>query len=133
MAYRTKVEVRTNGKVYKPGSILPADMSKIDLNFLKRRKFIEVVEIDDRAIADDLADDEGEGDADGEMFDELTPGEYKSAEEVKKIRKKGDLYKYALSIGLDLGDDYEEKKVADLADEIINFQEEKEAEANGGE
>lgn len=131
MAYRTKVEVRTNGKVYKPGSILPADMSKIDLDFLKRRKFIEVVEIDGRA-ADDLEDGEDDGADDG-MFDELTPGEYKSAEEVKKIRKKGDLYKYALSIGLDLGDDYEEKKVADLADEIINFQEEKEAEADGDE
>lgn len=132
MAYRTKVEVRTNGKVYKPGSILPADMSKIDLDFLKRRKFIDVVEIDGRAAADDLEDGEDD-EADDGMFDELAPGDYKSAEEVKKIRKKGDLYKYALSIGLDLGDDYEEKKVADLAVEIINFQEEKEAEADGDE
>lgn len=128
MAYRTKVEVRTNGRVYKPGSILPADMSKIDLDFLKRRKFVEVVEVAIPPMADDDEDDADDG-----MFDELTPGEYKSAEEVKKIRKKDDLYKYALSIGFDLGDDYEDRKVADLADEIINFQEEKEAEAGENE
>ena len=42
MAYRTKVEVWTNGKVYAPGSILPTDMSKIDLDFLKKRKAIIV-------------------------------------------------------------------------------------------
>lgn len=125
MAYRTKVEVRTNGKVYKPGSILPADMSKIDLDFLKSKKFIEVVEVS-AAVAGADEDDEDDDPGDG-MFDELNVGEYKSTEEVRKIRKKGDLYKYALSIGLDLGDDYEDKKVADLADEIINFQEEKEA------
>ena len=37
MAYRTKVEVQTNGKVYAPGSILPTNMSKIDMDFLKKR------------------------------------------------------------------------------------------------
>ena len=120
MAYRTKVEVRTNGKVYAPGSILPTDMSKIDLDFLKKRKFIELVEIEE---------DDEDG-ADGDMFDELAPGGYKSADEVRKIRTKKELYAYALSIGLDLGDDYEERKVGDLADEVINFQEEKEAEAD---
>ena len=123
MAYRTKVEVRTNGKVYAPGSILPTDMSKIDLDFLKKRKFIELVEIDERVAA---ADEIG---ADGDMFDELALGGYKSADEVRKIRTKKELYAYALSIGLELGDDYEERKVGDLADEVINFQEEKEAEA----
>lgn len=131
MAYRTKVEVRTNEKVYKPGSILPGNMSKIDLDFLKRKKFVEVVEIDSRAEVD--ADDAGDEGADGDMFDEMNPGEYKSAEEVKKIRKKSDLYAYAASIGLDLGPDYEDKKVSDLADEIINYQEEKEAEAGEAE
>lgn len=126
MAYRTKVEVRTNGKVYAPGSILPTDMSKIDLDFLKKRKFIELVEIDERVAAADEIEDG----ADGDMFDELAPGGYKSADEVRKIRTKKELYAYALSIGLDLGDDYEERKVGDLADEVINFQEEKEAEAD---
>ena len=55
MAYRTKVEVWTNGKVYAPGSILPTDMSKIDLDFLKKRKFIELVEIDERVAAGEPA------------------------------------------------------------------------------
>lgn len=126
MAYRTKVEVWTNGKVYAPGSILPTDMSKIDLDFLKKRKFIELVEIDERVTAADEIEEDDEGD----MFDELAPGGYKSADEVRKIRTKKELYAYALSIGLDLGDDYEERKVGDLADEVINFQEEKEAEAD---
>lgn len=130
MAYRTKVEVRTNGKVYAPGSILPTDMSKIDLDFLKKRKFIELVEIDeDGAAADEIEEDDEDG-ADGDMFDELALGGYKSADEVRKIRTKKELYAYALSIGLELGDDYEERKVGDLADEVINFQEEKEAEAD---
>ena len=102
MAYRTKVEVQTNGKVYAPGSILPTNMSKIDMDFLKKRKFIELVEIDERVAA---------------------------ADEIEEDDEK-ELYAYALSIGLDLGDDYEERKVGDLADEVINFQEEKEAEAD---
>ena len=125
MAYRTKIEVRTMGKVYKAGSILPDDISKIDLDFLRRRKFVELV--DDAGISgiSGIAEEDDEPD----VFDELDPEEYKSADEIKKIRKKDDLYKYALSIGLDLGDEYEEKKVADLAEEIINYQEEKEAEA----
>lgn len=122
MAYRTKIEVRTMGKVYKAGSILPDDISKIDLDFQRRRKFVELV--DDAGISG-IAEEDDEPD----VFDELDPEEYKSADEIKKIRKKDDLYKYALSIGLDLGDEYEEKKVADLAEEIINYQEEKEAEA----
>ena len=94
MAYRTKVEVRTNGKVYAPGSILPTDMSKIDLDFLKKRKFIELVEIDERVAAADEIEEDDEDGADGDMFDELALGGYKSA------------------------------------DEVINFQEEKEAEAD---
>ena len=114
MAYRTKVEVRTNGKVYAPGSILPTNMSKIDMRV---------------AAADEIEEDD-EDRADGDMFDELAPGGYKSADEVRKIRTKKELYTYALSIGLDLGNDYEERKVGDLADEVINFQEEKEADAD---
>ena len=81
------------------------------------------------AAADEIEEDDEDG-ADGDMFDELAPGGYKSADEVRKIRTKKELYAYALSIGLDLGDDYEERKVGDLADEVINFQEEKEAEAD---
>ncbi|WP_024346581.1 hypothetical protein [Lacrimispora indolis] len=124
MAYRTKVEVRTKGKVFPAGSILPDDISKSDLAFLKMKKFIDVVEGSGVQI-----DDEDEEDG----FDEMDPGEYKTAEEVKKFRKKKDVYTYAASIGLDLGDDYGEKSLADLCDAVINFQEEAEAGADGAE
>lgn len=129
MAYRAKVEVRTDGKVYVPGSILPDNMAKVDLDFLKKRKFIELVEVDERVIAASDMEDEEEELPDSDAFDEMLPSEYKSSEEIRKMRTKKDLYQYALSIGLDLGDDYEERKVGDLADEVINFQEEKEADA----
>lgn len=129
MAYRAKVEVRTDGKVYVPGSILPDNMAKVDLDFLKKRKFIELVEVDERVIAASDMEDEEEESPDSDAFDEMLPHEYKSSEDIRKMRTKKDLYQYALSIGLDLGDDYEERKVGDLADEVINFQEEKEADA----
>lgn len=129
MAYRTKVEVRTQGKVFPAGSILPEDISKSDLAFLKMKKFIDVVEGSGVQISE-----EDEEDAfDGDEFDEMDPGEYKTAEEVKKFRKKKDVYAYAASIGFDLGDDYEEKSLADLCDVVINFQEEAEAGAEGAE
>ena len=86
--------------------------------------------IDERVAAADEIEEDDEDGADGDMFDELALGGYKSADEVRKIRAKKELYAYALSIGLELGDDYEERKVGDLADEVINFQEEKEAEAD---
>lgn len=124
MAYRTKVEVRTKGKVFSAGSILPDDISKSDLAFLKMKKFLEVVEDSGVQI-----DDEDGGDG----FDEMDPGEYKTAEEVKKIRKKEDVYTYAASIGYDLGDDYKGKSLADLQEAVINFQEESEAGAEGAE
>ena len=105
-------------------------MSKIDMDFLKKKK-IHRVSGDRRARGrrDEIEEDD-EDRADGDMFDELAPGGYKSADEVRKIRTKKELYTYALSIGLDLGNDYEERKVGDLADEVINFQEEKEADAD---
>jgi hypothetical protein len=131
MAYRTKVEVVTGGKVFKPGTILPDSISALDLSFLKRRKFVEVVEVDAAVAAADSDEDGEDGDEDFEDgFDEMNPGEYKSADEIRKIRSKKDIYDYALSIGLNLGDDYKEKSLADLSDEVINFQEEKEAEAS---
>lgn len=48
-----------------PGSILPTDMSKIDLDFLKKRKFIELVEIDERVAAADEIEEDDEDGADG--------------------------------------------------------------------
>jgi len=124
MAYRTKVEVRTMGKVYKPGSILPDGISALDLAFLKSKKFVELVEGAGGAAADE--DDEFD-----EAFDEMAPGEYKSAEQIRKIKKKEDVYTYALSIGLNLGDDFKERSLKVLQEEVINYQEEKEADEGG--
>ena len=52
--YRTKVEVRTNGKVFKPNTILPDNLSKLDLNFLKSKKFVEVVDVTDTDMDEDF-------------------------------------------------------------------------------
>ena len=45
MRYKTKVTVTTQGKVFKPGSILPEDLSKSDLAFLKSKKFVEPADV----------------------------------------------------------------------------------------
>ena len=131
MAYKKKVEIQTNGKIYQKGSILPDNISKIDLDFLKKKKFIDLVEVDDALKPDFDSDDDAEDgeDNDDDLFDGVNPGEMKSEDEVRKIRTKKDAFDYASSIGLDLGDDYEGKKLSDLIDEILNFQEE--GEANG--
>lgn len=124
MAYRTKVEVRTNGRVFKPGSILPENVSKSDLDFLKRKKFIELAEVADAAMDNDFSEP-----AEGEDFDEMDPGEFKGAEEIKRIRRKENVYTYAASIGLDLGDNFKEKSLNELHEAVINYQEEAESEA----
>ena len=133
VAYRTKVTVRTKGKIYEPGSILPADLSASDIAFLKSKKFLEV--IDAPSVVTDPVDDE---DADGEEFggenngvdngegfdgfDEMKVPEYKSDDEIKKLKSKKAVYDYAASIGFDLGDDYDKKALAELHDAVINFQ-----------
>ena len=52
MRYKTKVTVTTQGKVFKPGSILPEDLSKSDLAFLKSKKFVEPVDGQRLAVYD---------------------------------------------------------------------------------
>ena len=123
--YRTKVEVRTNGKVFKPGAILPNDISKLDLNFLKAKKFVEVVDVADAVSEVDVKNVEDEELEDG--FDEMTPDSFKSVDEIRKFRKKKDVAEYAASIGFELGKDYDKKTLDELCDEVINFQEEIEA------
>lgn len=85
--YRTKVEVRTNGKVFKPGAILPDDISKLDLNFLKAKKFVEVVDVAD-AVSEAEAEDDFDDEEFGDGFDEMTPGSFKTADEIRKIRTR---------------------------------------------
>ena len=66
MAYRTKIEVRTGGKKYLPGTILPEDISPLDLAFLKRKKFVEVVDADPLAT---LAAEDSDEDPDNDLDD----------------------------------------------------------------
>ena len=127
MRYRTKVTVVTGGKEYKTGSILPEDISKADLAFLKSKKFVDPVDMAPVAAEYDESTPENEGSG-FSGFDEQEPDALKSPEEIGKIRSKKDIFNYASSIGLDLGENYETESMKDLQEEVINFQEENLAE-----
>jgi len=116
-AYRIKVTVRTKGKEFPPGSILPAGISESDLAFLKEKKFVELAEVPAVVYDEDDSEDNFEG------FDEVNPGGIKSAEEIQRLRAKKDVAAYASSIGLDLGD-WNGKSLKVLQEEVINYQEE---------
>ena len=117
MRYKTKVEFRTNGRSYPPGSVLPENISTADLAFLKSKHFlVPTYELFDREL-DELLKENG-------IYG------LKSPEEISKIRSKKVIAEYAESIGLDLGDDYEKKGLKDLQEEVINFQEEEESGQN---
>ena len=126
MRYRTKVEVVTNGKTYKPGSILPDDISVSDLAFLKAKKF--VVLVDAAAVVTEPVEEETDGDDgnDGDFtgFNEMQPGKLKNEAEIRKIRSKKEIRAYAVSIGLDLGENRDEKSLKELQEIVVNFQEE---------
>lgn len=127
MRYRTKVEVVTNGKTYKPGSILPDDISASDLAFLKMKKF--VVLVDAAAVVTEPIEEETDGDDgnDGDFtgFNEMQPGKLKNEAEIRKIRSKKEIRAYADSIGLELGENSDEKSLKELQEIVINFQEER--------
>lgn len=133
MKYRTKVDVVTNGKTYKPGSILPDDISASDLAFLKMKKF--VIPVDAAAVVTEpveeemYRDDENEGDFTG--FNEMQPGKLKTEAEIRKIRSKKEIRAYADSIGLALGENSDEKSLKELQEIVVNFQEEQME--NGGD
>lgn len=116
--YKTKITFVTGGKEYKPGEILPADISSADLYFLKSKGFADVVGIDDGIQDQEVEKDCFSG------FQEQEPDALKSTEEIRKIRSKKEVFTYAGSIGLNLGENYEEKSLKELQEEIINFQEE---------
>lgn len=127
MKYRTKVTVTTQGKVFKPGSILPDDLSKSDLAFLKSKKFVEPADVPAAAYEDPEEDPEDyqEPETGGFTgFDVAEPDGMKSPDEIRKIRSKKEVAAYAKKIGLDLGEDYEEKSLKDLQAMTIDFQEE---------
>ncbi|MDE7339728.1 MAG: hypothetical protein K2N80_04085 [Lachnospiraceae bacterium] len=118
MRYKTKVTVITGGREYQPGKVLPADISADDLLFLKSKGFVEPMDI--VTVATEIANEED----DFFGFNESEPDELKSSEEIKKIRSKKELVRYAASIGLNLGDGSDEKSLKELQEEVINFQEE---------
>ena len=76
------------------------------------------------AAGDDEADPDDEG-GDFSGFDEREPEALKSPDEIRKFRSKKDVFNYAASIGFSLGENYEEKSLKALQEEVINFQEEK--------
>lgn len=132
MRYRTKVEVITNGKTYKPGSILPDDISASDLAFLKMKKF--VVPVDAAAVVTEPVEEETDDDGnDGDFtgFNEMQPGKLKNEAEIRKIRSKKEIRAYADSIGLELGENSDEKSLKELQEIVVNFQEEQME--NGGD
>ena len=114
MKYTAKIKVVHNGKLYTPGTVLPDTISKADMEFLKSKNYL--VPCMDEPDADD--------------FDEQTPDDdYKTADEIGKIRSKKDVKAYADAIGLDLGEDWEEKSLKDLKEAVILYQDEQEAAA----
>ena len=122
MRYKTKVTVTTQGKVFKPGSILPEDLSKSDLAFLKSKKFVEPVDVP--AAYEDPEDEQEPGNGAFDGFNVTEPDGVKNPDEIRKIRSKKDVAAYARKIGLDLGENYEEKGLKDLQAAVIDFQEE---------
>lgn len=133
MRYKTKVTVTTQGKVFKPGSILPDDISKSDLAFLKSKKFVEPADVPAAAYEDPEYDPEDEQEPGNGAFDGFNvtePDGVKNPDEIRKIRSKKDVAAYARKIGLDLGENYEEKSLKDLQAAVIDFQEEQ-MEGNG--
>lgn len=122
--YKAKVTVMTEGKEYLPGTILPADISPVDLAFLKEKKFVELADVPEAVFEEDEEEFEG--------FNEVDPGAVKSADEIRRIRVKKDLAEYARLIGLDLGE-WNGKSVKVLQEEIINYQEEQDAQGEDEE
>ncbi len=129
MEYKIKVNLIQNEKMHKPGSILPSNISSADLEFLKRKGFVEPTDTLPENYEDPESyihpeDDWENGFTGIDGFREAEPGELKSPDEVWKIRSKKEAALYAKSIGLDLEEDYREKPLKELQAAIIDFQEE---------
>lgn len=137
MDYRLNVSFRSQGKTYAPGCMLPGGVSASDLDFLKRKGFVEPVdtvfpsgEVPDPDLGGGSYEGQDEG---GEgihfpRFVGLGAETLKSLEEIQKMRSKEEVFVYAQSIGLDLGENYKEKSLKELQESVINFQEEADAE-----
>ncbi len=122
MKYRTKVAVVKSGRTYGPGSILPDDISKADMEFLKRKGFLEP--IDNAGVDYVLQEDADDAEEEQEEFDIADPERLKSPEEIRKMKSKKMVAAYAKRIGFLLGEDYEGRSLKDLQNDLINFQDE---------
>ncbi len=131
MRYRTKITVITQGKEFGPGSILPEDVSRSDLDFLKAKKFVEPADVP--AAYEEPEDEQEPGNGTFDGFNVTEPDGMKNPDEILKIRSKKDVAAYARKIGLDLGENYEEESLKGLQAAVIDFQEEQMEGAAEGE
>lgn len=132
MRHRLKVSYRSDGRTYAPGDILPEGVPAGDLAYLRDKGFVEPV--DDAPLAEWAApgqeaggfrgmdaEDDGLGISFPEL-DETGRRDVKSPEEIQKMRTKDEVYAYALSIGLDLGNGYREESLRGLQEQVVSFQ-----------
>ena len=141
MRYRLKVSYRSDGRTYTPGDILPEGILTSDLAYLRDKRFVEPVDevfpeadipsqgegspkgVDtgDREIDTGFLDTGEEGL--GISFPDLDGAEgMKTPEEIQEMRTKDEVYAYAQSIGLDLGDGYREESLKGLQEQVVSFQ-----------
>lgn len=131
MGYRLKASFRSDGRTYAPGDILPEGLPASDLAYLKRKGFVEPVDavfpVGDTPgrEAGGFPGADAEDDGMGISFPDLGAGQedMKSPEEIQRMRTKDEVYAYAQSIGLDLGDGYKERALKELQESVIAYQE----------
>lgn len=144
MGYRLKVSFRSDGRTYAPGDILPEGIPASDLAYLKRKGFVEPVDIEfpagdapGREASGFPGTDAPDGNTDsfpgsdaedagmGVSYPDIgtEQGNMKSPGEIQKMRTKDEVYAYAQSIGLDLGDGYKERALKELQESVIEYQE----------
>lgn len=141
MRYKLKVSYRSGGRTYAPGDILPEGIPAGDLAYLRGRGFVEPVDavFPDTDISDQREGglqcvDTGDKEIDigfldtgeeglGISFPDPDGAEgMKTPEEIQKMRTKDEVYAYAQSIGLDLGDGYREESLKGLHEQVVSFQ-----------
>ena len=141
MRYRLKVSYRSDGRTYAPGDILPEGTPAGDLAYLRDKRFVEPVDavfpgadIPSRGEGSPQGVDAGDNEIDigfldtgeeglGISFPDIEGTEgMKTPEEIQKMRTKDEVYAYAQSIGLDLGDGYREGSLKGLQEQVVRFQ-----------
>lgn len=124
MRYRTKITYLAEGKQYDPGTLLPPDIPAGDIAFLRSKGFVEPADLgmeDDSGTESGCSPDGMDGFSAFEGI-KLTAA-LKSPDEIMRIRSKKDVFHYAASVGCSLGENYEDKSLKELREEVIHFQE----------